>query len=420
MKQLFFVSACLVCLAAFPTVLRAEVFDIDPIEYGDTAELEWFQTAGDGFNFIELDSSLVSPGGSTQSLSIEFELTETGFAQTVVSYLLLEVEPLDLSSMESFLVDIHGNSLFHPSHSLFFDFVESDGDVWRVTVPLSFMNEEKWNDFTVSIDSFALFTAAGDGVRTLDEVNQLNIIVQNISPAVPNIAQLWFDNFRWSDEALPETADITLDTIKVNRIDPEAAPVIGGDFDDSWFELGPSKSNFFDENGLIDDSYATEFTVLADGEFMYVGLLMNVPSTAAFTADTGEDTFTKWNVEDFEITFGNVPGVTIDYYKFTGDAFDQIDDMFPDSIEGTQEFNAPSLEYSSAIISETQWAAEFRVSFADMPDVDFTALVFGHVGLQYPADGVFFAWPARSSFQNQNGGYDFSILTSVEHWMIHE
>lgn len=229
----------------------------------------------------------------------------------------------------------------------------------------------------------------------------------------------------------PDVTDSTFDVIYSNSGAHQA--ITGGNWKD-WAQrltdpFAPISDNLPDGPNIAATSAAY---VISDGVNLYFGMIVYDPNTSLMTADTGDDTFTKWNVEDIEVAFSNLPGAAgvADSYKFAMDAFGHIDDMYPD---GTTAWNSGALVNSNSyIIDANTWACEFAVDLSILasgvggsgPSLAMgTDTWYGHIGYQSPGVRVpLYAAANGDGFSSLSIEYDLSALfptTAVESWLLY-
>lgn len=184
---------------------------------------------------------------------------------------------------------------------------------------------------------------------------------------------------------------------------------------------------------------------LTDMTNLYFGMLVYDSDTNLMTADTGDDTYFKYNFESIEVAFSalaNAPAKP-DSVKIAMDAFGNIDDMMP---EGSLEIDTSAkTNHNSYIIDSTTWACEFSVGITELIDLSVTNLVntlpapgnlnlwYAHIGYQSVWDGdngrvPLYAAYSGSGFSNFRFALDLSNAvpppppsTAVgDEWLLYE
>ncbi len=288
---------------------------------------------------------------------------------------------------------------------------EADGDVWR------FIN---FTDVALGTPSYTDNRAIGfydreagsSGDGTLSAITGYQILIQN-PEGVAKTGIIHADDFNIVEPdgpgfptgvsytvpvilpgQAPNVTDAIFDAIYDNS--GGHAAIAGSDWKD-WASraIDPGTPISANANGGTNIAATSKAYLLSDGQYLYFGMIVYDPNTAAMTADTGDDSFTKWNVEDIEVAFSaqsGTAGVT-DAVKLSFDGFGHIDDMFPDgnvTVDSSAVVNS-----NSYIINSTSWACEFRIGLDEMVTLSETALTTplprgvattwnGHIGYQSP------------------------------------
>jgi choline kinase len=301
-------------------------------------------------------------------------------------------------------IDIDGDPAFNTGSgdgtNLFVILNESDGDQFRfINFTEPALGTDGYSDLRVGF-----FDVQGTGDGVLNSVSSYTILIENPF-AVAKSGTLVFDNLRLEEptsepeelvytipliaqEDAPNVTDTTFDAIYDNG---GTHPVIGGD---DWKDYAQRST---DPYAAIGDPYASvsKAYLVSDGVRLYFGMLVYDPDTSLMTADTGNDTGTKWGVESIEVALSREAGASgaADAAKFSVDAFGHIDDMLPD---GTTASNTSALtQHNSYIVDSNTWALEFSVAISEL--TGSTALSappqtpphdwYGHIGYQSPTPG---------------------------------
>lgn len=312
-------------------------------------------------------------------------------------------------------LDIKGNAAFAGSigTNIWMRIYEADGDVWRfINFTDAALGTATWSN-NHAIGYYDRETgSSGDG--TLSAITGYQILIQN-PEAVAKNGTLFFDELTIVE---PTAAPVTGLTYTLPVIAPGSAPnVTDSVFDpiysnsgahdaiegDDWKDWAarsidagsPISGNATAGAAIFANSKAY---ILSDGVKLYFGMIVYDPNTAAMTADTGDDSFTKYNVEDIEVAFSPLSGTAgaASAVKFSMDAFGHIDDMFPD---GSVTVDSSAVTNSNSyIIDSTHWACEFSIGLEEIVDLSTTALAaplpaganvtwYSHIGYQAPFSG---------------------------------
>jgi hypothetical protein len=175
--------------------------------------------------------------------------------------------------------------------------------------------------------------------------------------------------------------------------------------------------------------------LITDGTYLYFGMKVYDPNTALLSADSGDDTFTKYAVEDVEVGFSSQQGAAgaADAAKFSMDAFNHIDDMLPDG-HPEVDTSAKTMHHSYIIDTNT-WAMEFAVRLDQL--IGNSALAnplpaapgpwYGHIGYQSPFVGgnprvPLYAAAHANGFGNFQIKFDLqSLVPNAAHaWSCYE
>lgn len=327
---------------------------------------------------------------------------------------------------------------------------EADGDVWRY---INFLEPALGtagyaNDVRMTglIDRDA--SSTGDG--NLTQITAYDVLIQNpVAQAKSGV--IYFDDLKI--EAIdpnggftytipkittlqaPNVTDTVFDAIYANS---GSHAVIGGDQWKDWAQrisnpqagISTNTTNTSAATGIFNTSKAY---LISDGTDLFFGMIVYDSNTALMTADSGDDTVTKFNVEDIEVAFSSTSGTAgaADAVKFAQDAFGHIDDMMPD---GTASINTTAkVNSNSYIINSTSWACEFRVGIDELITLSQSNLTtplpsdgiwYGHVGYQSPGIRIpLYAAGNGNGFGNFTVAFDLSALNltaSAESWMNYQ
>ncbi|MDK2971780.1 MAG: hypothetical protein PWP23_1535 [Candidatus Sumerlaeota bacterium] len=351
--------------------------------------------------------------------------------------------PAELGDLK-FTVDVKGDAVFGSSTygtNIWVRFFEPDGDVWALinfSEP-ALANPTFTDDLVLGTGQASLEVADGDGL--LSSISGWQILIQN-PDAVAKNGTLIFDDLKFdlqpdtgltyvipliSSAQAPNVTDTTFDAIYDNS---GAHPVITGTDWKDWAQ------RTVDPGAPIGDPIAStsKAYLLTDGDTLYFGMIVYDPNTAAMTSDTGDDTYTKWTVEDVEVAFSALSGAAApsDAVKFSFDAFGHIDDMMPDSPTGTAIDTTAATNFNSYIIDTNTWAVEFSVGIQELILLSQTNLTnqlqpgpapwYGHIGYQAPASRVpLYAAAHGNGFANFNITFDTSNFStaSVTDWLLY-
>lgn len=334
---------------------------------------------------------------------------------------------------------------------------ETDGDIWRYinfTDPVlgttSWTNDHSLGGGLIDRDG----ASTGDGNFT--QVASYDILIQNpVAEAKSGI--IYVDDFKIEEPTAPPVTGLTY-TIPV--IAPGQAPnvtdsvfdaiysngslhpVIEGDDWKDWAQrttdAGAGISTNSDSAAAAGISGTSKAYLISDGTYLYFGMRVWDSNTALMTADTGNDTFTKFNVEDIEVAFSALSGAAGAgaAAKIVMDAFSNIDDMMPD---GVVSVNTGALtNNNSYIIDANTWALEWRVAINELVTLSQTNLStplpapsggnwFGHIGYQAPFSGPngrvpLYAAGHANGFANLTVEFDMSAIaqaTAVGDWNMY-
>jgi len=356
----------------------------------------------------------------------------------------------------SVTLDIKGAAAFGADTNLWIRLNEADGDIWR------YIN---FNDATLGSTSYVAGHAAGvglidrDGASTGDgnftAITSYDILIQNpVATAKSGI--IYVDDFRIEEPTGPPTTGLTY-TIPVipavqapnvtdNVFDAiysnsGAHPVIEGDdwkdYAQAGTDPGAGISTNSDATAAAGIFATSKAYLVSDGQFIYFGMKVWDPNTALMTADTGNETFTKWNVESIEVAFSALSGGagTSTAFKVAMDGFSQIDDMMPD---GNVLVNTVALtNNNSYAIDANTWALEWKVDINELVTLSQTNLAtplpapsagnwFGHIGYQSPGArsviSPLYAAGHANGFGNFTVEFDLSNIaqaTAVTDWSMY-
>ncbi len=354
-------------------------------------------------------------------------------------------------------LDIAGDPAFASTQntSIWIRFNESDGDTWRFinfSDPV-FNTTGFTDDHTIAF--FDREVAGGDGNFT--EVVSYQILFQN-PDAVAKTGIIYVDDFKIVESTgsgsptgltyvvpqiaaidAPNVTDSTFDAIYSNS---GGHPVITGDDWKDWAQrltdAGAPISTQADSTAAAGIGGTSAAYLISDGTYLYFGMTVWDPNTGAMTADSGDDTFTKFNVEDIEVAFSALSGTAGagDAAKIVMDAFGNIDDMIPDGTVATD--TTAKVNSNSYIIDSNTWALEWRVGIQELitlttanltnplPDWATTSW-YGHIGYQSPFSGSarvpLYAAGHANGFGNYTIEFDLtgiSAPSSVTDWQLLE
>lgn len=319
-------------------------------------------------------------------------------------------------------------------------FTETDGDQWQF---INFLDPALGGTSFVDNNQIFFFNQsimAGDGNFT--EIASYEIVVQNPEPT-GKFDTLYVDDLKIAEPGgggptpppllvyniplitpaqAPNVTDGVFDAIYSNA---GAHPAIQGDDWKDWAQRNTDPGAGISTNstdptaaaGIFADSKAY---LLSDGTNLYFGMTVWDPNTAGLSADTGDDTFTKFNVEDIEVAFSALQGTpgAGDAAKIVMDAFSNIDDMIPD---GNTSTNTGALtNNNSYVINGTTWALEWSVPIADLTTGPLTNPLppagpwYGHIGYQAPGGRVpLYAAAHGNGFGLLNIQYNLPVAPSV-------
>ena len=353
-------------------------------------------------------------------------------------------------------IDVKGDPEFAKGQgtNLWVYLYETDGDAWRF---INFV-EPALNAATFSDDinlGIGLrdrdASSTGDGL--LSEISRYEILLQNPDFGVSRDAVAWFDDFKITEAGGGQPGLPTGLTYNVPLIDPAQAPnVTDTTFDAIWSNGGahqviegdewrdwasraidpgtPISANTLNPSAAAGIFASSKAYFLSDGESLYFGMVVYDPDTSLMTADSGNDTFTKFNVEDVEVALSATSGSggPADALKVAMDAFGNIDDLMPDGPAGVvSSFVTASNSY---IIDSTTWALEWKFNIADVIQQSAFNLAtplpaapgpwWGHVGYQSPFPGPRVPLYAAG---HANGFANFTVQlvlppASVEDWTM--
>ena len=319
-----------------------------------------------------------------------YELSQTYGAATTpaISSLLLK---LDVKGAPSF------GTTGTDATNLFILLSDADGDIFRF---INFTEASLASSTFVNDLQVAYYDTQGTGDGQLSQVTGVTVLFENPF-SVAKSGTIVMDNLRLIEPSdtpvegvnyliplidpaqAPNVTDTTFDAIYDNG---GVHPVISGDDWKDWAQRST------DPYAAIGDPIASvsKAYLISDGTYLYFGMQVYDPNTSAMTADTGDDTFTKWNVEDIEVGFSAVSGTAgaADAAKFSMDAFGHIDDMIPDGATGLAVDTTAKTQHNSYVIDTNTWAMEFKVALSEL--VGNTALVNPFAGGSGPL-----VWPHR-------------------------
>ncbi|MEQ8821142.1 MAG: hypothetical protein RLY93_12945 [Sumerlaeia bacterium] len=362
----------------------------------------------------------------TFSLGLDLNLGgaafESGFVRRVLAAPVALSKPYTTSGVDSdniadlrVTIDVKGAPAFASSlnTNLWIRLNEADGDIWRY---INF-SDPALNAATYTDDLRLFGLVDRDGASTGDgnftEIVSVDLLIQN-PDAVAKVGTIFLDDLKVEEPSDGPTS--TGLTYVVPLIDPGNAPDVTDSTFDAIFDNGGAHqvitgedwkdwaSRASDEGTPITDNptSGTEIAatskayLLSDGDTLYFGMLVYDPDTSAMTADTGDDTYTKFNVEDIEVAFSALSGAAgvSDAVKLTADAFGNFDDMMPDSPAGTAINTSALTNSNSYIIDANTWAVEWSVGINELVNLSAANLTntlpsapgtwYGHIGYQSP------------------------------------
>lgn len=340
-------------------------------------------------------------------------------------------------------IDIKGSAVYAAHLNLFVNIIDSDGDKYR------FIN---FHDAALGSGTFN----ANHGVNyfgqnvsvnnVLNDIAAVEIVFQNPDNGFTGTGNLYIDNLRVVEPSgpittglnytiplitsgqAPNVTDTTFDSIYASG----GHPVITGN---DWKQYGASPPSTPIGGSVATDSKAY---LLTDGTNLYFGMIVYDPNTADatnFKADTGDDTYTKWNVVDIEVAFSHQQGTNgpSNAVKFAMDAFSHIDDVIPDSAAGVAADTTAKTQNNSYVIDANHWAMEFKVAISDIVGNVGAGLAdplpvppapwYGHIG--YQANDVsrpLYAAGHANGFSNFTITYDTTNMAppaSVSNWSLY-
>lgn len=350
-------------------------------------------------------------------------------------------------------LDVKGDPAFDSANdtSIWIRLYDDLGNTWR------FIN---FSDAALNSDTFTLDHAVGfydreiaGSADTFSAITGYQIVIQN-PDAVTKEGVIYLDNFRIeepSGEGLPTGLQYTIPLIS-----PANAPNVTDTTFDAIYSNGGEHpviegNDWKDYASRVDDpgtpisvngnngtaiADTTKAYILSDDEYLYFGILVYDPDTSAMTADTGNNTYTKWSVEGIEFAISAQSGTDGpgDAVKFAMDAFGNIDDMFPDSSAGVLIDSSAIENSNSYIIDSTTWAMEFRVGIDELVSLSEAHLAtplpgganatwYAHIGYQAPGGRVpLYAAGHANGFGNFTVELDLSeinVVTATEDWFLY-
>jgi hypothetical protein len=354
-------------------------------------------------------------------------------------------------------LDVKGDPAFAGTAgtNLWVRLFEADGDTWRfINFTDAALNSASFTDDHI-VGFFDREATAGDG--NLTEITGYEILFQN-PEAIAKVGTIFVDDLQLQEPGGSGGLPTGL-TYTISLIDPMDAPNVSDTTFDAIYSNGSThqaitgddwkdwESRLSDPGTVISNNptdpvtgaaiaSTSEAYFISDGENLYFGMIVYDSDTSLMTADTGDDTFTKFNVEDIEVAISprsgtDGPGQEI---KIVMDAFGNIDDMVPD---GTIAIDTSAKTNSNSYIIDTnRWALEWQIGIEELLNLSFEELStplnfppsgtwYGHIGYQSPFSGgngrvPLYAAGHANGFGNYTIEFDLSnlpsLVTPTENW----
>lgn len=406
------------------TPLGPHVIDDFELAVDDTAaQTLWGGSSDPTVLLTRVSGSGANANEGSFSLGMDLQMFGAAFEQGNITRILpvpvaldavyntTNASPLNVSDLAP-TIDLKGLAGNLDNCNIWLRFNETDGDQWQYINFLdpaiggtSFADDHQVFFFSHSI-------TAGDGNFT--EIASYEVLIQNPEPIAKNDI-LHIDDLKIAEPGSGGPPPPPLLVYNIPLITPAQAPnvtdtvfdpiysnagahdVIEGDEWKDWAQRNTDPGAGISTNadpvaaaGIFGTSKAY---LLSDGTNLYFGMRVWDPNTANMTADTGDETLTKFEVEDIEVAFSALQGNpgSLDAAKIVMDAFSNIDDMIPD---GNLSSNTGALtNNNSYIIDANTWAVEWSVPIADLTSGPLANPLppagpwYGHIGYQSPFPG---------------------------------
>ncbi|MBI1290848.1 hypothetical protein GC173_06335 [bacterium] len=356
--------------------------------------------AGSAFEYIQIIRTLPAPVTLTGSYSA------SGSPGSTLSDLTVTI-------------DVKGDPVFDSTFdtNTWILLHEADGDTFRfINFSVAALNSTSWtNDMVLSGLVDRASTSTGDG--NLTAITSYTIMFEN-PDAVSKTGTIVVDDLKIAEPGsgpstgltyvvplidaseAPNVTDSVFDAIYA---DGGAHPAIAGDDWKDWASrttnpATPISANTTDPTAAAGIAANSKAYLISDGSRLYFGMRVYDPNTSLMTADTGNDSFTKWNVESIEVALSALSGAAgvSDAFKVAVDGFSNIDDMMPDGTLATD--TSAKTQSNSYIIDANTWATEWSVGIDELRGMSLTNLAnplpaapgpwYGHIGYQSPFPGA--------------------------------
>lgn len=402
------------------------VIDDFELAVDDTAATTlWGGSSDPTVLYSRVSGSGANANEGTYSLGLDLQMFGGAFESAIVSRILpvpvalddvyntTNASPLNVSDLAP-TIDLKGLTGDLDNCNIWLRFTETDGDQWQY---INFLDPALGGTSFVDDNQVFFFShsiMAGDGNFT--EIASYEIVIQNPEP-IAKVDTLYVDDLKIAEPGGGGPTPPPLLVYNIPLITPAQAPnVTDGVFDAIYSNAGAHDAIEGDEwkdwaqrntdpgagistntgdpaaaAGIFAD---TKAYLLSDGTNLYFGMRVWDPNTTGLSSDTGDDTFTKWMVEDVEVAFSATQGTAgvTDAAKIVMDAFSNIDDMIPDGVVAS---NTGALtNNNSYVIDATTWALEWSVPIADLTGGPLLNPLppagpwYGHIGYQAPGGRV--------------------------------